>query len=675
VETDEGVGRLAIQWERRASEIALNASDAPLVSVLVPTLNHSADVIKCLESISRSGDQTPLEVILIDDGSDQLHHHRFQGISNIRLLRNTENLGFLDSCLAGVEAARGKYLYFLNNDTEVLPGWLDEQVGFAEEGGDSIGLIGGLVLRPDLRLQEAGCLVFQNGGCAQYGNGQIPLLPQYQQARRIDYASGCALLVTRDAWDAVGGFDRQFAPAYYEDTDLAQAIRAAGYSCWFNPGGAIIHAEGTTHGAGSSSVKDWQMFVNRIHFIEKWGEHLSEQSLPGCEYDQVFCDQIQLADDKKCVLVMDDLIPRPQHDSGSVRMAWVLRNLAAGGRTVIFAHREWNYSQRFVRDMKDLDIYFLPYTTNFDQFHGLLEKWRDRIEFVLASRPANVLLVLDPLNRFAPEIPLVYDSVDSHLLRLKRQYELDPSIEVYDSMIAAERAERTASAASDVIVYLSEADRESFVSMASSTVEFVKIGNIHLPMKSVAGSESRGGLIFVGNFQHPPNTDGIIWFVSEVLPILNSMLGPTPLKVVGSWATPEVLELGSEQVEILGWVDDLEPLYAASRVAIAPLRFGAGVKGKIGESLSHGVPTVTTSIGAEGMNLRDGVDIFVRDSAESFASAIGLLFNDDGAWVEMSKAGIRAIDEEFGERAGRRGLHELVDAVDRVRMRRKSLIL
>jgi glycosyltransferase involved in cell wall biosynthesis len=188
------------------------------------------------------------------------------------------------------------------------------------------------------------------------------------------------------------------------------------------------------------------------------------------------------------------------------------------------------------------------------------------------------------------------------------------------------------------------------------------LSNIHHAEVQSATLDDRRDVLFVGNFAHPPNVDAIVWFVKGILPLVIEQRPGVRLRVVGGGAPPKVHELASASVEILGWVPDLEPVYARTRVTVAPLRYGAGVKGKIGESLSHGVPVVTTHVGAEGMGLVDDNTARVVDTEAGFAEAIvGLLTNDE-QWSRISAAGLACVEERFGAEATRRALIGLLPA-------------
>ena len=226
-------------------------------------------LFRCLISINESNDITPYEIIVADDASDENIGEIVAQARYIRYVRNETNLGFLKTCNKAASIARGKFLLFLNNDTVLLPGWLDSLVDVFEKFPRS-GLVGSKLLYPDGRLQEAGGAVWQDGAGANLGRYGDPASPVYNYLREVDYCSGACILIPRSIWDALGGFDELYSPAYYEDTDLAFRIRAAGYKVFYQPKSQVIHFEGTSSGTDiGSGIKQYQQ-VNQGKFYNRW---------------------------------------------------------------------------------------------------------------------------------------------------------------------------------------------------------------------------------------------------------------------------------------------------------------------------------------------------------------------------------------------------------------------
>jgi glycosyltransferase involved in cell wall biosynthesis len=217
-----------------------------------------------------------------------------------------------------------------------------------------------------------------------------------------------------------------------------------------------------------------------------------------------------------------------------------------------------------------------------------------------------------------------------------------------------------------VVVTLSDDDEEYIRGVADTPITCVRVPNVHdvLDESQVPGFESRSGLLFVGGFDHAPNGDAVEYMVTEIMPLLLHEIPDIHLTVVGSNPSDRIRALAGEHVTIAGWVADLDPIYASTRVVVAPLRYGAGVKGKVGQSLAMGVPMVTTSIGNDGMMLEPGRDIEIADNAPAFAERVISLYENRSAWEAMSAQGLRQIDQLFGRRATHARLDELLTSLN-----------
>jgi glycosyltransferase involved in cell wall biosynthesis len=178
---------------------------------------------------------------------------------------------------------------------------------------------------------------------------------------------------------------------------------------------------------------------------------------------------------------------------------------------------------------------------------------------------------------------------------------------------------------------------------------------------AIPGPDFREGAVFVGSFAHAPNRDAARWFARQVVPEVRRELPDLPIWMVGADPPEDLVDTAPDGVEYLGWVENLADTYAAARVALAPLRYGAGVKGKVGEAMSYGVPVVATSVGAEGMDLDDGVTALVVDDPVAFAAAIIRLVRDDALWRRVSAAGRDHIEALFGRPAFAAALRNVLE--------------
>jgi glycosyltransferase involved in cell wall biosynthesis len=186
------------------------------------------------------------------------------------------------------------------------------------------------------------------------------------------------------------------------------------------------------------------------------------------------------------------------------------------------------------------------------------------------------------------------------------------------------------------------------------------ISNIHTFPEHVVGRQGRSHLLFVGGFPHAPNVDAILYFCKDVFPFVQASLPETKLWVVGNAPPAEIVALASDRVVVTGYVPYSAPYLQSALVSIAPLRYGSGMKGKIGEAMACGLPVVTTSIGAEGMGLRDHLDAMIADSAEEFAERIVRLHEDPELWEKLARNGRLRVQQEWSPEAVDRRLQHLL---------------
>ncbi|HEX8151246.1 MAG TPA: glycosyltransferase [Pyrinomonadaceae bacterium] len=618
-------------------------------SVIIPVFNKVEFTFQCLRSLLREVDFRETEVIVIDNAStdrtrELLSHFR----PFVRVIENGENRGFVDACNQGAEAARGRHLVFLNNDTVVLPGWLEHLVETVERDGRA-GAVGSLFLYPDGRIQEAGSVIWSNGGTFKYGRLRSPADRRFTFAREVDYCSGASLLIRRELFERLGGFDRRYAPAYYEDTDLCMGVRSLGYKVVYQPASRLYHFEGATAGTDPRAGYKRFQVINRDKFYDKWRDVLARSHHPE---DPARAERAANRNWATQVAVFDDRVPTPDRDAGSARMLHILRALSEWCHPVFIttSKQVWpEYEQRLWREGVE--------TASALDLRRLMRERRFRAAVV--SRPYVAEALLGRIRRADPRVKIVFDTVDVNFVRLAREAELagDPA--------PAREAERyrklepRLARQSDLVWFASPTDRDALERLAPG-IRSVVVPTAHTPRAGGLPFARREHLLFVGNFHHRPNADGVRFFAEEVLPLVRKELPDVELLLVGDGAPPDLSSREAEGVRVLGYVPDVEPLFGRARVFVAPLRFGAGAKGKIGEALAHAVPVVTTPVGAEGMHLRDGEEVLIADSPAEFAGAVVRLYRDQGLWRRLSENGLAHVERHFSPRVVGRVVNDSV---------------
>ena len=313
---------------------------APDVSIVIPVYGQLGYTLNCLDSLFGHASQRTAEIIVIDDVSPDQTGEKLPAVAGIRVHRQQVNGGFIASCNTGAAMARGGILVMLNNDTRVVAGWLDELAG-AFALFPRAGLVGSKLLYPDGSLQEAGGIIWRDGLAWNYGRNDDPNRPQYCHARQVDYISGASVAVPATLWNKFEGFDRHYAPAYNEDSDLCFRLRTAGYEIWLQPQSRVIHYEGKTSGTDmQAGVKAYQL-VNAKKFLLRWRDVLAEHRRNG---EAPYFERERRV--HRRALVVDATAPTPDQDAGSVTTVLHLRLLQQLGTRCISCRRTISCSSR-----------------------------------------------------------------------------------------------------------------------------------------------------------------------------------------------------------------------------------------------------------------------------------------------------------------------------------------
>jgi GT2 family glycosyltransferase len=634
--------------------LEMSSSDAPLVSIIIPVYGQHLLTFSCLASIQRCATpQIPFEVIVIDDCSPEPAETALSVVSGIRHMRNEENLGFLKTCNKAAALARGEYVLLLNNDTLVTPGWLSAMLGTFSQRAN-VGMVGAKLIYPDGRLQEAGGIVWRDGSAWNWGRDQDASLPAFNYLREVDYCSGACLLLQRSFWEEVGGFDERYVPAYYEDTDLAFRVREAGKRVYYQPASVVVHFEGKSSGTDvTQGVKKHQV-INQQTFLARWHHVLTRHRLNGL---MPHLERDRYA--KRRVLVLDACMLTPDQDSGSLRMFELLGLMARLDAKVTFLADNLEYREPYVSQIENLgvEVLYHPVHSNVLRF---LERSAADYEVIVLSRATVAVKYVDVVRRVAPRAKLVFDTVDLHFLRQEREAELSG-----DSLQKAAAARMKAQELSimqrcDVTLVVSPVEQQ-LLSQIAPSVHLAIVSNVHVAMPGARGFDERSGAIFIGGFRHPPNLDAITWYAESVLPILRQSGANIVTTVIGSNVPPSLAKYAAEDFIIAGFVADISPYYDAARMSISPLRYGAGVKGKVNMAMQYGVPVIATAASVEGMHLTSGVDVFMADDPSSFADAMITVNTNAALWEQMRTHGLSNIETYFSRRTASRALAELLE--------------
>lgn len=643
--------------EQHYAPLAFPTDTQPKVSVVIPVCNQFHFTYHCLAALLLAPGATPFEVIVVDDGSTDRTQDLAQLVSGITCIRNETPQGFVHACNRGAQLARGDYVVLLNNDTEVTPDWLDELL-WPFEHFERVGLAGAQLLFPDGRLQEAGGIVWSSANPANYGRGGNPHEPRYSYTRQADYLSGACLMVPTALWNSLGGLDVAYAPAYFEDTDLAFRVRERGYKTVCAPLSRVVHFEGGSNGTDvSQGIKKYQE-INRPVFRRKWLDACAGHGREGVDIDWVKDRGVPLR-----ALVIDMQTPAPDQDAGSYAAVQEMRLLQALGFKCTFAPQDLRWAGRYTQFLQRMGVECLhaPYVTSIAQM--LAERGRE-FDLVYITRYHVAQAQLAAVREFAPRARVVLMNADLHFLR-----ELRGALAAGDGKaLDAARQTRSEELAvmSRVDLVLTYTAVEEAV-IQSHNLDATVVGRcpwVSTVVDEVAPHARRTGISFLGGFGHPPNQEAMRWFLQNVWEPLRAELPGVQLHIYGSQADAQLAELVSRYpgVVLEGWVPDVAVAYAAHRVFVAPLQSGAGIKGKVIGAMAHGVPSVLSPVAAEGIAVADQADAMVAIAPAQWVEAIARIYRDEAAWSAMSA---RARDFVRRHHGFAQGVQQMQQALER----------
>ncbi len=616
----------------------------PQVSIVIPVYNQFDYTYNCLKSILHNSGTVTYEIIIANDCSTDLTTRINEVIKNIKVVTNQTNLRFLKNCNNAAKYAKGKYILFLNNDTQVQPNWLAPLVELIERDS-SIGMVGSKLVYADGRLQEAGGILWNDGSAWNYGNRKDPEDPEYNYVKEADYISGAAIMIKTSLWKEIGGFDENFAPAYCEDSDLAFEVRKHGYKVMYQPLSVVVHFEGVSNGTDTSSGQKAYQVINSKKFLEKWKDVLQTEHFPNAENVFVARDKNR---NKSTLLMIDHYVPQYDKDAGSRTVFQYLKMFVKMGYNVKFIGDNFYKHEPYTTVLQQMGIEVLygPYYAN--NWKTWIKENAKHIQYVFLNRPHISVKYIDFIREHT-NARIMYYGHDLHFLREMRRYELEGDKKALQDSADWKEKELKLMRQADVVYYPSQVEADAIRSIDSNIpVKAIVAYIFDDVVKEVYDYKNRKDIMFVGGFTHTPNVDAVLWFVKEVFPNVLKQNPNIKFYIMGSNPPEQILALASENVIVKGFVTDeeLEWHYKNCRMSIVPLRYGAGIKGKVVEAMKYGIPVITTSVGAEGIIGAEHI-LCIEDEASNLSEKIISLYSDKSKLMEMSEHSYEYIKYHF----------------------------
>lgn len=616
-------------------EFPAPASEAsPDLSVIIVLYKQAGLSLRTLQALADQRD-ADFETIIVDNASGDETSLLLDRVQGARIIRNSENLGFLLAANQGAASARGRHLLFLNNDAIVQQDALALTVERLDQD-PSIGALGGRIVLMSGGLQEAGNALFRDGSALGIGRGEDPFSPAAMASRSTDYCSGVYLAVPAPLWRMLEGFDPDYAPAYYEDADFCVRVWQAGFRVVYEPEVLVEHLEWGSAGNGEAEQR---MRDNRRRFLEKQGSWLEQQ--PSSRSVPLDGDRWHSPADyprKPRILMLENEVPHMARGGGLPRARLVLQALEDWPVTLFpLWWFEDDWAAVYASLPRSTEVMLGLGMAGLESF---LERRRGVYDVLWVSRPPN-LKALQPLRERRPELfeglRIIYDS--EALFALREIGEAAVKGRPMTSEQASARLQAELEQARNVYcsIVVSDIDAAHF---RSAGHQVATLSHAIAQRRNVPDARERRDLLFVGAL-HPdtPNEDGLLWFVREVLPLLGKLLpAPPRLRVVGECRSSRIAALAGPELEVLGAQADLASHYDHARVFIAPARFAGGVPLKVIEAAAHGIPVVASALLVEQLGWQDGKEIRSAADAAGFAQALVRLLQDDNAWHQQQQA-------------------------------------
>ncbi len=614
----------------------------PKISIIIITYNQVDFLKKNLLSIESKTTYNNYEIIIVTNNLDENSEMRkfLRTVEHsVYIFQNEYSFGAMNNF--GASKADGEFIVFLNDDIEIMtPYWIE---AFLSLGlNDEIGAVGGKLVSANGKLQDCGGIVWKNGHARNYGRNFDIKDPKINYVRDVDYCSGCCLFVKKNIFEKLKGFDSTFDPAYWEDTDHCFSIRKLGYRVVYQPLAIFTHYEGMTQGTDTSKgLKSFQI-VNQKKFEKKWkfelNNHLDDSP------ENMFIERNRRTGLN--VLFIGDVVPEPDKDSGALRAYSILCILSHMKNKVTLWPDSLKYSHPYVKELQQKGIEVIYGLQNFNNF---LKKRKKLYDVVILSRPSVSKNYIDAIKKHIPNAKVIYDTVDLHFLRMGRQKTFEKKISEKE-ISQMHELEWNLMKKSDITILTSYAEGQ-LLHQEDNSIKLAILPNIHSENENVESFEARKDMFFLGGFQHKPNIDAVKYLVCEIWPIIKSELPGVKLYIIGSHPTEDIKKYSSDDIVITGFIEDISPYFRKCKVMLAPLRYGAGVKGKITQSLSLGLPVVTTNIGAEGINFTDNQNVMLAEIPEKFAEKAIKLYQDSNLWNSLSKNSLDLAKEHSPEKA------------------------
>ncbi len=628
--------------------------ESPLVSIIVSLSNHPRYSFHCLKTILSTTADSSSEIIIVAHQADTKTREMLKLIKGITVIHDEDTQVRPGPYKTGFQLARGRFVVLLQDTTEPCKDWLEALLHTFQHYPDAA-LVGARLISTNGRLLEAGGIVWPDASITHYGINDDPDHPKYSYCRAVDFCTSSCVMLKADILEQLNIRDDISSKDCYGDLELAFTIKKAGHKIYYQPMASVFQL-----GEFSDQNNEVSLIEQRKNIFEKWSENLQEidiQNKPQ-NLEKINPEAGIERNIKKRVLIIDAHILKPDHDSGSLRMFNLAKIFQKLGFKVSFASSQLEYHPKYTKAMQFIGIECLyhPYVSSINDH---LQTFGHLYDVVLLSRADVAEKYIRLARQYCINAKLLFDTVDLHFLREKRQAALRNDKLAERSVHYRKQQELTIARQADITLVVSPVELDLLREIAPD-IPVALLSNIHKLNVTNNPFDNRHHILFIGNFNHPPNCDAMDYFLNNIFPLLHTKKPEIQLLIIGNDLPEKIKKRASSNIIIKGFISDIEPIFNNIKLSIAPLRYGSGVKGKINSSMAFGVPVIATTVAAEGMGLSHEKDVMISDTAEGFCDAIIQVYEDETLWRNLVTGGLANIEQCFSFELVEKQLRDII---------------
>jgi putative sugar O-methyltransferase len=633
------------------------ADPASADAVIIVAHDDILSTLALIDSLSTTESDPPTQIVVVDNGSTDITC-LIDGMCPGVLFRQLTNVAsYGEAARLGMTAVAAHEWIFVEQK-------LLAHTNFARallSGLDDVEMVGPQTRYADGRLRAAGGTISAEAGPQPVGRGGNPAEFDHAYPHEIEFCPA-AFAIRSETLEIIGGLATDYASFGITSLDTAARARAANAEVLYWPAAAVTDYSGdydpVAHDYRESDAwaRDWTTFKTNHGTLLSQLEHLRSGQRKSAHRPQ-----------SKWLLYIDADTPAPDQNSGSNDAINLMRMLDRSGFRVTFIP-ESNFAHRgkYTEQLQALGVHTLCLPT-YGTVREVLMNIGRQLDVVFLCRADIMERHLATIRELAPQARVVFNTVDLHALRAKREAELSTKRGALKAAQALWTSELASIAKADATIVLSSYEQHLLAKeLPSANIHVIPLIRDIPSHLDAPGYDARRDIVFVGTYQHRPNHDAAVYFAKEIWPLIHARMPDLRCLLVGSSVTSRIRALAGNGIEVIGFVEDLDDLLAKCRLTIAPLRYGAGLKGKVATSLQAGVPVVATPMAVEGTTLEHDRNILVADAPADFADAVVRLYTDPVLWERLSQAGFAYAREEYSIEANLPRLHHLLESIGQV---------